>query len=304
MRDQIIDRSVHRVTGFSDLGGFLSAEIVPPGILSIGSNGVPIDVMNSPADSDTTIVSLHGAIDSQAPLPMLVGFGVTRGLPASRIFISDPSLYISEKLGLSWYAGSMVQVDLQRQLVSIIERIVASTNSKNLIFFGSSGGGFAALALSRQFSGSLALAMNPQTSLAEYYPTAVDRYLSNAWSVDDGDLGKLPNSVQHDLVSAYIDGFENTVGYMQNVRDFFHIQKHLIPFINGVPSNPNVYVLMERWGEDGGDGHVPAPKDKIQEILTAAASCSGDWDSGLSAVGFIRGPMTEMVRDLGGQRLL
>lgn len=82
---------------------------------------------------------------------MVMGKGVTAGLPANRIFISDPSLRKSKDFNIGWYAGSKQQPDLQEILADVIRRIVRETGGYNVVFFGSSAGGYASLALSRFF---------------------------------------------------------------------------------------------------------------------------------------------------------
>ncbi|MFE4196533.1 hypothetical protein ACFRJ9_11760 [Paenarthrobacter sp. NPDC056912] len=271
---------------FADLRRFLSADEVPAGLIEIQHEGLPLEILNVPADSDTTLVCFHGAAEKDVRLPWFLGQGVTAGLPVNRIFISDPSLRKSTEFNIGWYAGSKEQPDLQETLTDVIRRIVRSTSGYNVIFFGSSAGGYASLALSRFFPTSLAFAVNPQTSISRFYPGAVERYMTYAWEMPGKEMAELPASVAHDLVPAYSAGFGHTVALVQNAKDWFHIQNHQLPFIDAVGDSENLYMVMDRWGPDTGDGHTPPPKELLRECFEQLAICHGDWPAGLAASGF------------------
>lgn len=282
-------------SSFADLGSFLLADRIPDGQLEINHRSLPIELLNLPAGSDTTFVFFHGAAEKDVRLPWFVGKGISSGLPVNRIFISDPSLRTAEELRLSWYAGSAAQPDLQEALADIIRRIVRETGGYNLVFFGSSGGGFATLAVSRFFPSSLALAVNPQTSLGRYYKSASNRFMTHGWGMTDRELTELPGTVAHDLVRSYQAGFRHTVAYVQNARDWFHIQNHQLPFLEAVGASENVYMLMDRWGPATGDGHTPPPKELLRQSFELLANCRGDWSSALLASGFQQGTRPQDV---------
>lgn len=275
-----------QTTAYADLREFLGAEDIPSGVLEIQHCGPPIEVLNLPVESDTTVVCLHGAAEKDVRLPWFVGKGVTAGLPVNRIFISDPTLRKTRDLNLSWYAGSKEQPDLQETLVDVIRRIVRATGGYNVVFFGSSGGAYASLALSRFFPTSLALAVNPQTSISRFYAGAVRRYMTHAWEMPDTDMRELPGSVAHDLLPSYASGFSHTVALIQNAKDWFHIQNHQLPFVDVTGDSDNLFMLMDRWGPDHGDGHTPPPKELLRECFEALTACRGDWPSGLADAGF------------------
>ncbi|UOD80458.1 hypothetical protein [Paenarthrobacter ureafaciens] len=274
------------VSTYADLGEFLSAEEIPAGQIEIQHEGLPIEILNIPADSDTTFVCFHGAAEKDVKLPWFLGQGVTSGLPANRIFISDPSLRKSNDYNLAWYAGSKEQPALQETLADIVRRILRATGGYNVVFFGSSAGGYASLALSRFFPTSLALAVNPQTSISRFYSGAVERYLTQAWELPGKEMSELPATVAHDLVPAYAAGFCHTVALIQNAKDWFHIQNHQLPFVDAVGDSANLFMLMDRWGPDSGDGHIPPPKELLRGCFEALADCHGDWPAGLAAAGF------------------
>ncbi|GAA4106220.1 hypothetical protein [Enteractinococcus coprophilus] len=283
-RDRVINRDLHQVTEFSSLEDFVNHEVVPAGISTIYVGGIPIDILISPGSAKTTIFFFHGAIQPHFTLPVLSGLGISGGLAANRVFISDPSLVLDEKLMLSWYAGNEHQPDLQQDLLTIMEKIVTSLDSERTIFFGGSGGGFAALYFASYFAESLALVFNPQTDIAQYSRGAVRDYALRAFDINQDEprpLDKLPVGVVTDLCTHYMKSRPNSVAYMQNMADKVHVEKHLTPFWNAVDADTEVFLLTDHWR----DGHTPPPKELLSEILNVAVSAT-DWRVSLNAFGF------------------
>jgi hypothetical protein len=153
---------------------------------------------------------------------------------------------------------------------------------------GGSGGGFAALDMSRRFPGSLALPMNPQTSIRWYAPQAVARYLRVAWGPGVDYPDELPRRAVHDQGAAYAEGQVNTVGYIQNTRDARHISDHMGPFMRVAGGRSGTWLLMGDWGDAAGDEHVPPPKSVLRDVLATVVGCAGDWPTALERVGFSR----------------
>lgn len=130
MRERVIDKSLHQVTEFASTENFLAAESIPAGISTIWENGLPIDLLVSPAESSTTIFFFHGAIERHFTLPVLSGLGISGAVNANRVFVSDPSLVLDEDLMLAWYAGNSQQPNLQEVLTVVLRKIAEKLDSK------------------------------------------------------------------------------------------------------------------------------------------------------------------------------
>lgn len=283
-RERVIDREVHQVSEFSSIANFLKVDKVPAGILTVKSGGLPIDVLVSPTSSRTTICFFHGAIDPHFTLPVLSGLGISGGLDANRIFISDPSLILDDDLMLSWYAGNKLQPRLQSDITAILRKVTTSLGSERIIFFGGSGGGFASLYFAHQFKSSLAVVFNPQTSIRRYSENAVYDFIELAFDEKAGaqdPLGKLPSTVTHDLCDLYGTYTSTQVAYIQNLKDTDHINSHLLPFLRAVHPETEVLLLGKQWR----DGHSPPPKELLSRTLNLTAS-SVDWRESLISLGF------------------
>ncbi len=286
MRDRRPSTSDDPVTEYANLNDFESIATVPSGRLAIYFNEVPVDFYFDDRGFSTTVVAFHGAVMTSVDLPYHIGAGVMENVSANRISISDPSLNFGGDLKLGWFAGSAVQIDLQGFLARVVAKIAAASKTDNLVFFGASGGGFSALEMSRRFAGSLAVAINPQTSISKYWKPAVDRYVGIAWN-GRSPFSARPKQLVHDLVTEYRDVPENTVAYIQNKRDTHHVKEHQRPFLEKTKSSGKIWELSGTWGHAKSTGHTPPPKDLTAAILTKVVDANGEWESGLKQAGFV-----------------
>src|SRR5690606_37414963 len=126
------------------------------------------------------------------------------------------------------YAGNLHQPDLQDTILRAIRRCIEALTPERVVFFGASGGGFAALYFSSLVADSLAVVMNPQTDIAAYLPGPVKVWRETCW--DGADLTALPGTVTTDLVQHYsARSMQNHVAYLQNRTDS-HVDAHMRPW--------------------------------------------------------------------------
>jgi len=284
-RERVVDRDIHQVSEYSSVTEFESSTVCA-GISTIHSNGVPIDLLVSPGISDTTVFFFHGAIERHFTLPVLSGLGISGGLDANRVFVSDPSLALDDGLLLAWYAGNHRQPDLQQNLLRIFQKIVTSLQSTNVVFFGGSGGGFASLYFASFFQNSLALVFNPQTNIAKYSKRAVRDFVQKAFQINahhENPVSQLPSEVTSDLCEFYKTPRHAKIAYLQNLNDLTHIDSHLRPFTKEIHADNEFFLLTELWKE----GHSPPPKELLTQALDLAVS-SNDWSQDFVQMGFTR----------------
>ncbi|PRB72736.1 hypothetical protein [Arthrobacter sp. MYb213] len=268
---------------YSSLQSFFSQEALP-GISTIKYGTGYLDVYFEDRGSKNTIVIFHAAQSKTwKSYPVFSGMSMMEGLDANIIAVSDPSLALG--LELAWFAGNQHQ-RLQIQLPGVIRHILSSVRTaEKLIFFGASGGGFAALYYSYLFPESLALVANPQTKIGNYTKFAVDNYTEMAW--DSLDLDNV--NITSDLTKLYRDGFPNKIAYLQNIRDGHHRDRHLAPWVRGLDTSPNnLFLLLDDWGP----GHIAPPVDLFRRILRAvfAAKNPRSWNSALYELNFVQSP--------------
>ncbi|WP_217639251.1 hypothetical protein [Arthrobacter sp. cf158] len=270
------------VTNYKGMESFLRASAIPQGYQIVVENGLPIDVNVQNRGFDTTVVFFQGAIDPRWTLPAFAGMGVSSDIAVNRIFISDPSLVLTDRLNLGWFVGNS-RMNIQKNLLAIISHITETWGEQQIVFYGASGGGFASLFFSAHFPGSLAIVSNPQTNIAKYELAAVERFADVCYGVRGEDpMDQLPEDVTTDLLGLYREPRGNVVAYMQNSTDVSHVENHMNPLLAAAHPDNEIHLLLGQWGE----GHVAPPKPIHVEALTVAAS--RDWQSGLAAMGFER----------------
>lgn len=264
MRERYIDSSEHTV--YESLTKFQEAQWHPAGVLTVMNRSQPIDIRNEPRGYDTTTVFFHAALTGEKyRFPVFTGAGISEELPTNRVFVSDPSLYLNEKLTLAWYAGNHRQDRLQWVIRGILKALIPA--GQRVVTFGASGGGFAALYYSAHLPGSTAVPINPQTNLGKYTQTAVDRYGRLAWGLTGTKLAhSIPATTN--LVQLYGKPRQNHVIYVQNRNDKSHTLNHLKPFMAALPEGHAVHPFLV----DGEAGHKRPPREVTQSALAAAIS--------------------------------
>lgn len=286
MRTRHLNKVQNQVTVYQTVADFTRANAMPQGYVVVKDHEIPIDMFYKSKGSETTIVCFHGAVEKEVKIPWLIGAGVMKDVEANRLSISDPSLYLYEELQLSWFTGSSQMPTLHQVLEALICKVLAVTESKHVVFFGGSAGGFAALAMSKNFPGSLALPMNPQTSIQKFYDAPSSKYLSTAWP-EAATFTDLPANVPHDLVSAYRQGVDNTVAFIQNSRDTFHVEHHKLPLFEAVECKERLWTFHGEWGNSDDDGHVTPPREITNRILQEVGGSKGQWNEALAISGFV-----------------
>lgn len=234
-----------------------------------GSGKRRIELLVKYKNADTTIVMFHGAMPwKRIVLPIFTGMTVTDPINANLISVSDPSL--TRNVNLSWYAGDD-ELPLQTLLPDVLQVLfTAMPEHRRVITYGGSGGGFASLFYASRLESSLAVAANPQTDIALYIQSVVDRYAKRAWgteSVKDAEIVS-------DLSSIYTQVTQNRVIYLQALGDS-HVDKHLVPFLSQVPDRSHVGVRLLR----NGLGHVPPSKPTITRVFECVVANGSDWHS-------------------------
>jgi hypothetical protein len=223
------------------------------------SNGLRLPIRFRKANqADCLIVHFHGAVDREKRNPPIFQpFQNSVNAISHQLSISDPAMLRPGTASLGWYCGQAGS-DLQSEIRILIALAARALDAKRLIFFGGSGGGYAALMYSWHFEGSIAVAVSPQTRLANHYPNNIKRYLESCWP-GCASLEELPESVVTDVVQLYTKGHSNFVICLSSQGDMFHLSSHILPFICTLASlNQSQYVFeCGYWGIPKHSGSVP-----------------------------------------------
>ena len=117
------------------------------------------------------VVFMPAAIyQDKSPLPIFFRWSWHKEIEASCIFLNDPTLYFDKKIVCGWFQGTQKNW-LIDSTVSIVKNIANKLNIQNsdIIFFGSSAGGFSAIQAATLMPQSMAMVEIPQTNLNTYW---------------------------------------------------------------------------------------------------------------------------------------
>lgn len=254
-------RNIHYTsdaTRFNSVDDFLSFDGPLRGLIEI-SHGLPIHLYFRNRNSDVTFVSFAAALGVKRvrELPFFGGMSTSSHLHANSILISDPSLILSHRLGLGWYAGSCLQEDLQRTLTIILKKL---TRNSRVVFFGASGGGYAALEQAVHFESSTVLASNPQVDIRK--SPSFKNYAKIAWGSSQEDIVNPP--IVYQVLDDYSQPTSVRVVYLQNLGDAVHVDKHWRPFTASSHPSNKVLSLTPMLGK----GHVGPDKQSFRKLFS------------------------------------
>ena len=173
----------------------------------------------------------------------------------SFIAFSDPIFYYNNKITLGWGIGDKNQ--WYTEIISLIIKKLANKQqiiNDNILFFGSSGGGFVSIALATLIRGSKCLVNNSQfnaMNFNKYHINNVFEILEKEF--DNINREEIFNNLKYrfDLIELFKkENYMPDITYYVNVLSEMDIQKHCIPFLNKVlklkfKSNLDIYFYYE-----------------------------------------------------------
>ncbi|WP_146112550.1 alpha/beta hydrolase [Arthrobacter sp. MYb213] len=262
----------------------LLASPIRPGLNSVKSNNRFFDFFFEDRGSNVTLVAFHAALGTKTEhYPIFSGHNFAKELGVNLLSFADPACGGAESMLTFWHQSTK-RVDSSAFIVDIVKNIVNSSSGRNLIFFGSSAGGFAALRYSALFAGSVCVVMNPRIEL-ESKPYRFDSYSRRAFP------GWLPEQVAKRFPTSMSNYYsiprKNKVFYLQNSNDELYFNFHFMPFKVATKSRDNIQFKIENWGK----GHVVPPKNEYMDLLKQLVSSAPNWSS--RPDGFINGGMID-----------
>lgn len=229
--------------------------------------------------SETLFVVFHGAIDrNKYRLPRFEWFNTMRRAGVNSLFVADPALLSHPELRLGWYLGTL-EFDFLQYLAGKVSEIVRATQAKRVVFFGFSGGGFAALRISAMLPDSVALVIDPDTTVP-----ALNADGSMQWPFFSFLRNVMPSLAPDKVVASHIDPqwdapirerlsvleqynapVPNHVLYLTNQNDSFH-SKHFLPFAESQHQDNDFRVVQY----EGPFAHTLPPKSMIESAIQLA----------------------------------
>ena len=163
-------------------------EKLPDGRLDIQYGDINFECFFHYKETKVLYVFLNGAITGPgASVPMFARWSYYKLINGSMLNISDPMYRMNDKLKLGWYYGNR-EIDLQQRVADMVVKIagVIGVEHHNIIFVGSSGGGYASIACASRIHGAVSIAINPQIVLQEWgYSTEFSKITGIDLACDD-----------------------------------------------------------------------------------------------------------------------
>ncbi|WP_410255764.1 glycosyl transferase family 2 [Bacillus cereus] len=215
-----------------------------------------------------------GAYNSQKLKPPIFHrYSWTKYFDDSMIFYNDPTLYLGP-INLGWGFGTTNEFYLQN-IATILQIIMKriEIDSNKVLFYGTSGGGFMSLVLAGFVKGSTALVNNPQTIIPNYYQSHVNLLFKSVH----------PDLTREEIIKKFSDRLNvldfykkikyiPKIHYIQNVLCEHDMQKHVLPFIDGLQEiNEGAFLNLVKFEfyANKEEGHNPLSlEESIQYIHT------------------------------------
>lgn len=199
-------------------------------LYEIEKDGVLFELLLHPVFSSRQMVVFgNGRVYKHDELPVFQRISWYSDVACSSIWYFDPSLYLGEAR-LCWGYGTNQRWYL-RDIAAILQKIFEKLNisGNNLLFFGSSAGGFTSIMLACMLRGK-AEVINPQYFPFKYYPSTVEQMKRSCL--------KAGESLQEERVNAVVlfcrEGFVPFIHCTQNAAASDDMYVQLLPFLEQV----------------------------------------------------------------------
>lgn len=233
-------------------------------------DGVVFELMFHPApDSRQLVVFGNGNVPKDAELPVFQRLSWYSRLPCSGLWYFDPSLYLGQAR-ICWGYGTDRRWYL-RDISQIVARISDKLGARgnDLLFYGSSGGGFTSMMLACMLRGK-ACVLNPQCLPGHFYPYLVEPM--KAVCLEPGQ------SMEEERMNAAAffrrEGFVPYVRCVQNWGSEDDVYGQLIPFLDeleGAFPEMDRPVELSWFYSDRGHNSWPSEMECVRTIREALA---------------------------------
>ena len=194
--------------------------------------------------------------------------------PGETLCIADPTLSLHPNLRIGWYLGTRSS-DLLDELATIITKFAISRSipRDNIIVWGSSAGGFAALSLATRIATSTAVAINSQTNPLSYEKKdQVELMRRVCFDALSDEAIRQQHPLRIDARSFFTPDARSRAILVQNKNDTHQHKDHFLPFWNSLGG-----AETDGWAQssqhlafvyEGPHAHVAESYILAQQILT------------------------------------
>jgi pimeloyl-ACP methyl ester carboxylesterase len=228
--------------------------------------------------ANVLFVMFHAAFDrTKVPLPVFARWNYGRVLGGHVLAVSDPTLALDDRLRLGWYVGSR-GADPMHILLRAVDRVrqLLGLADDHVVFYGSSGGGFAAMRAAASRRCGRAVVINPQTEITAYFERAVTRFAKvfapELTAQESRDRYPLRWSAIAAIADARLQQRDLRIVYAQNLDDKVHHARHFRPFCGSTNApveggaSADGSVLTHVYASP--EGHGAEPPEVVKYLAT------------------------------------
>ncbi len=228
-------------------------------------------LLNIKPDSKKLIVMGSGAYNAEKMSPPIFQrYTWHDDFECSSIYYNDPTLYLG-KMNLGWGYGTKDEHYIET--IGAILRVMIDKlhiKNENLLFYGSSGGGFTSLMLATFMKGSKALVNNPQTIITNYFKKHVLALYKTVYPDSKEDYNNI--FINHRInVTEYFkkNSYIPNIYYAQNLSCKDDVDNHLIPFIKETSKlDENIFnKITMYYYSNVSEGHNPLDKESTLKMI-------------------------------------
>lgn len=224
--------------------------------------------------SKKLVVCFQGAVNrKKVTPPVFHRWSWSELIQSNVLVVNDPMLYRNSDLKIGWYIGGH-NFDYIRKYGELIKSFCEARDIElsNIVFYGSSAGGFAAMAISSYIKNGFVIVNNPQTNILRYYKSHVRDLLDVGFEGISIDEAEKKLAVKFDLISRFEKyKYIPRILYLQNINDVFHYKQHFMPFISRLLARGKELGVEVKLYSDKESGHSPIGKAEslmiINEVL-------------------------------------
>lgn len=229
-------------------------------------------------------VLLPSAVSASASRPSFSRWTWRDLFPGDVLCIADPTLDLHAQLKLGWMIGHRDNCATEALVPFIVNYARArGIPNRNIVFWGSSAGGFAALALAARIEGSVAVAINAQTDALSYQVTHQVQLVRQACFDDMAEAEiRTAYPARVNMIAAWAD-CRSRAFLVQNTLDKHHHEVHFRPLwesfggeVGEGISNAGPHVA---WVYRDERGHAPESEQMAAQLIRLALTAPdvGPW---------------------------
>lgn len=241
-------------------------------------NGINFNFFASVKNSDKLLVLLPGATNREKGHLDFQRYSWSRDFDFNVIAMSDPTMRPDNDISIAWFQNTTNAYGIDA-LGVLIKKLAHDSGIKeeNILFFGSSGGGFTGLKLANSFPLSPVIAINPQIYLYNYSKPHFEKMVDHCYP--GLSMQEVMRNYKDRLVVKLDSEARKAPSFIfQNIHDDKHLNLHTRHMLRHMPESDYTEfeigsplssdkMLQVVYFADEESGHTPPGKDDTMAMI-------------------------------------